>query len=193
MELVSLRISKRDKRYTSAPLFGIRVTEDKTITFDVETLNDNQARLKDPETRRAVSTIRRIVSIYCKHFFAEVKRERTLGSNPAKRNELFLGGLATTPVMMGAAASVASIAGSMSPLVKLAAGAIVPVIAGSLHVAKRPALAEALSNAKTRGRYAETDSPTAGKASNTPPSPSLPSSIRPRISYPRPTANARHR
>jgi len=193
MELVSLRISKRDKRYTLATLFGIHVTAEKTITFDVETLEENQTRLKEPKTRRVINTIRRMAGLYRTHFFAEVKREKALGPTPAKRKELFLGGLAMTPVMTGAAGSVASMAGSLSPFVKLAASATVPVLAGTLHVAKRPALAEALSRRKTSGQHAGTNASTTTVPSDKPPVTSLPSSVRPRISYPSRTANARNR
>ena len=192
MEVVSVGISKRDNRYTLAPLFGICANAGKAITFDADALDDNRLRLRDPEARRAVSTIRRMAGIYCKHFSAEVKRERASGSNRAKLKELVLGGLATTPVMMGAAGSVASMAGSMAPLVKLAAGTTVPVLAGSLHVAKRPVVADALKNAMTRSTYADTVSATIAKPSATASTAQI-TSIRPRLSRPCTTANERHR
>jgi hypothetical protein len=193
MELVSLGISQRDKRYTLAPLFGVSVMAEKTITFDVETLENNRARLAEPEARRALSTIRRLAGIYCKYFPTEVKRERARGANAAKLKELVLGGLATTPVLMGAAGSMASMAGSVGPFVKLAAGAVVPVLAGSLHVAKRPAVAEALANAQTKNRSAATYRTTTGRNFNTSPSSTPPLPIRPRASYPHARANARQR
>jgi hypothetical protein len=193
MELVSLGISQRDKRYTLASLFGVSVTAEKTITFDAEILENNLSRLREPEARRALSTIRRLAGIYCKHFPTEVKRERARGANAAKLKELVLGGLATTPVLMGAAGSMASMAGSMGPLVKLAAGATVPVLAGSLHIAKRPAVADALANAKTASGLREIYRTMTAEISDMPPYSPPPSSVRPRASYPHAKANARQR
>jgi hypothetical protein len=84
-----------DKR-THAPLFGVAVDANGTMTFDSRQAAANQQRLDRPAAVRTIGTLARFARGYRENFPKSFRDERTKGMTPHKAIEFFLGGLPTS-------------------------------------------------------------------------------------------------